>query len=187
MRSIPLRRLVLPVSAGLVTSAAVAAFGIAGQSASRAAPQAPTPSGQVAGQLTLGTGAPIPILSFSAGGSNPTTIGSGGGGAGTGKVSLSSLNMMKAVDANTPPLYLAMAKGQHFSNAVFTAQWGAGGSAATLKYELEQVFVESLQQSGGGAGAPTESLSVAFAKVRWTYTDAAGSTTGSWNIAENKE
>ena len=94
---------------------------------------------------------------------------------------------MKAVGADTPSLYLKMAKGQHITNAVFTAQWGTGGSTATLKYELDQVFIVSLQQSGGGAGAPTESLSLAFAKIRWTYTDAAGSTTGSWNIVDNTE
>jgi len=186
MRSITLRRLALPVLAGIVTSAAVAAFGLAGESSSQAVPQAPTPTGQVAGQLTLDNGKAIPILSFSVGGTSPTTIGSGGG-AGAGKVSLSSLSLMKAVDAQTPPLYLSMASGHHFQNAIFTAQWGTGGSAATLKYELEQVLVESLQQSGAGGAAPTESLSLTFGKVRWTYTDAAGSTTGSWNIIENTQ
>ena len=184
MRSSPVRRLALPVVAGLVTSAAVAALGFAGQSSSQAAPQAPTPGGQVAGQLTLGTGAPIPILSFSAGVSNSFTFG-GGSGGGTGKASFTALNLIKAIDANSPGLFVKVANGQHFPTAVFTAQWGAGTSTATMKYELESVVLESLQQSGAGTGAGTESLSIVFGKVTWTFTDASGTTTGSWDVENN--
>lgn len=185
MKSRSLRRLGLPVVAGIVTSAVVAAFGIAAQSGSQtaAASAAPTPTGQVAGELRLGAGAAIPIMAFSAGASNPGSF-AGGSGGGAGKASFTSLSLTKAVDANSPALYLRVANGTHVNRAVFTAQWGAGGSAATMTYDLEDVIVESVQQSGGG-GAPTESLSLGFAKVTWTYTDAAGTTTGSWDIVNN--
>jgi type VI secretion system secreted protein Hcp len=188
MKSMSIRRLALPLAAGVVTSAVVAAFGIAAQSGSQtaAAAQAPAPTGQVAGELRLGNGPAIPILSFSAGASNSGSF-AGGGGGGAGKASFSSLSLTKAVDANTPTLYLRVANGTHLNRALFTAQWGAGGSAATMTYDLEDVIVESLQQSGGGTGAPTESLSLAFGKVSWTYADAAGTTTGSWDVVNNSE
>jgi type VI protein secretion system component Hcp len=91
---------------------------------------------------------------------------------------------MKPVDATTPVLNAAIASGRHFPTAVFTAQWGAGSSSASLKYELEDVIVESAQQSGGG-DAPVESLALAFGKVTWTFTDANGAVTSGWNIVEN--
>jgi type VI protein secretion system component Hcp len=54
-----------------------------------------------------------------------------------------------------------------------------------MSYKLQDVVVESLQHSGGGGGAPIESLSLAFAKVTWTYTDASGTTSGSWDLVAN--
>jgi type VI protein secretion system component Hcp len=55
-----------------------------------------------------------------------------------------------------------------------------------MSYKLDDVIVESVQQSGGG-NAPTEALSLAFAKVTWTCTDASGTSSGSWNIVTNTE
>jgi type VI secretion system secreted protein Hcp len=129
-------------------------------------------------------GKTIPILSYSVGASNPGSLGTGGGGAGAGKVSFSSLSMLKAVDANSPALFTAVARGEHFAEATFTAQWGTAAASATMSYKLENVVVESVQHSGGG-GAPTESLSLFFGKVTWTYTDASGTTSGSWDLTTN--
>jgi type VI secretion system secreted protein Hcp len=174
------RRLAPPVLAGLVTSVVVAAIAVG---AGPGNPGPPTPSGQEAGQLAI-NGKTIPILSYSIGASNPFTPTVGGGG-GTGKVNFSSLSMMKAVDATTAALLSATATGQHFPEATFTAQWGTASSAASISYKLQDVVVESLQHSGGGGGAPSESLSLAFTKVTWTYTDASGTTSGSWNLTAN--
>jgi len=67
-----------------------------------------------------------------------------------------------------------------------TATWVVGGSSATLKYELENVLIESDQVSGSGGGqAPLESLSIAFGKAKWTFTDANGTVTRGWNIITN--
>lgn len=181
-----IRRLALPVLAGLATSAVVAAFGLAGSDAAKVGgPPAAAAGGPVIGQLTLDDGAAIPILSYSWGMSNPTTIGSGSGGAGAGKVSISSLNMMKSVDQFSSQLLSSAASGSHFAHAVFTAQWGTGASAASAKYELSNVIVESVQQSGSGGSAPSESFALVFGKVVWTFTDGNGPTTGSWNVVTN--
>src|SRR5215211_6753207 len=174
-------RLAAPLAAALITSAVVAALALGGSSGTQAtsfgAPPAPT--GQVAGQLTIEGGPPITILSYSLGALNPTTIGSGGGGSGSGKVSFSSLDMIKAVDAVSTQLLLACAQGKHLADASFTAQWGTGSASAKIVFDLMDVFVQSVQQSGGG-NTPTESVSLAYGKIRWTYTDANGKSTCGW-------
>lgn len=114
----------------------------------------------------------IEILSFSWGVSNPTTIGTGSG-AGAGRASLTSFNVMKKSDKASPKLFQHCAQGKHFPKAtvVFRAA-GGENSLEYLKYEFEEVFVESVQWSGssGGDDRPTESLSLAFGKVEVTYT-----------------
>ena len=128
-------------------------------------------------------GKTIPILSYSIGASNPVPVVVGGGG-GAGKVSFSSLNLMKLPDATSAALFTAVATGQHYPTATFTAQWGTAATAATMSYTLQDVAVESIQQSGGG-GTPAESLSLAFSRVTWTYIDSSGTTSGSWDLVAN--
>jgi type VI secretion system secreted protein Hcp len=182
-----MRRLALPLLAGLVTSAVIAAFGLAGNGNGNGNGNGPPQpvAGQVIGQLMIENGPAMPILSYSFGASNPATIGSGGGGSGAGKVSLSSLNMLRSVDRSSSMLLDDVASGKHLQNAVFTAQWGSGSSAASAKYELSGVFVESVQHSGSGGGPPVESLSLAFEKIKWTFTDSSGTSSGSWDITTN--
>ena len=185
MKGIRMRRLVLPVLAGLATSAVVAAFGVAGESSTTAAGPPPAVAGQVIGQLRLDGVGTMTISSFSWGVSNPVTIGSGGGGSGSGKASFSSFSFLKSVDGSSAALFTAAATGKHIAEGVFTAQWGTGGSAVSAKYEFEPVFVESVQQSGAGGSTPTESLSLAYEKVKWTFTDSSGTTSGTWDVVNN--
>jgi type VI secretion system secreted protein Hcp len=180
------RRLALPLLAGLVTSAVIAALGFADPNGPKAGGP-PAATGQLIGQLSLDEGPQgVQIFSYSWGVSNPTTIGSGGGGAGSGKASFSSLNLMKNVDLSSAELLQAAADGRHYPKAVFTAQWGTGNAAAKAEYELHDVVVESVQQSGAGGSAPSESVSFDFGKIKWTFTDSSGTTTGGWNVVENK-
>lgn len=114
----------------------------------------------------------IEVYSFSLGASNPTTIGAGGGG-GAGKVSISSFNFMKKTDITSPVLFQACCDGTHYDKVSITLN-KSGGKAPVdfLKYEFEQVYVESIQWSGssGGDDTPTESVSFAFGKMVVTYT-----------------
>ena len=139
--------------------------------------------GAAVGQLVI-KGKKIPILSYSIGASNPATIAVAGGGAGAGKATFSSLTMMKGVDAASTALFKALATGEHFKEATLTAHWGSGATAATMTYKLESVVVESIQQSGS-SGTPTESLSLAFAKMTWKYTDPSSTTSGNWDLTGN--
>ena len=115
----------------------------------------------------------IEIFSFSWGASNPTTVGSATSGLSAGKVSVSSFNIMKKSDKASPILFQACANGKHFDDAIVTMNKASGdaGQSPFLKYTFTDVMVESIQWSGssGGDDTPTESLSLAFAKVKIEY------------------
>jgi type VI secretion system secreted protein Hcp len=186
MKGVTLKRsrviqLGLLVLVAIVASGVIAALAFGHSAAVPATAGAPV---TVTGQLAI-NGTTLNVTSFSVGESNPVTIGPTGTGAGAGKASFSDLNVTASVDASTPVLNAAVASGHHFPTAVLTFTWGATGSTpATLTYELDDVAIESIQQSGG-TSAPVESLSLAFAKVHWTYTDANGTTTSGWDVAAN--
>jgi len=126
----------------------------------------------------------IEVLSFSWGGSNPTTVGSGTAGLSAGKATISSFNIMKKTDCASPVMFQKMCIGDHFdkANVVMNKASGEKSSALQfLKYDFEQVFVESISWSGstGGDDTPMESVSFAFGKVTITYTaQTAGGTAG---------
>jgi type VI secretion system secreted protein Hcp len=112
------------------------------------------------------------VYSFSLGASNPVTIGSATSGTGGGKVSISSFSIMKKTDSASAALFRACCDGSHFTAAHVVLRKSGGKKVEYLKYDFEEVFVESVQWSGstGGDDTPTESLSVAFGKVAVTYT-----------------
>ncbi len=137
----------------------------------------------------------IEIYSFSWGASNPTTVSSGATGLSAGKVSVSSFNIMKKTEKSSPKLFQACCTGKHFDKAVVTMRKasGDGGQKAFLTYTFTDVMVESVQWSGstGGDDTPTESVSLAFAKVAITYQqqDSKGGSVGnavdaSWDLTK---
>jgi type VI protein secretion system component Hcp len=94
--------------------------------------------------------------------------------------------LLAPVGPATPVLIVDVATGKHFPTAVFKAAWGAGGSTASLTYELDDVVVESIQHSGSSEAA-IDSISLAFRKATWTYTDANGSVTRGFDIGSNMQ
>jgi len=137
----------------------------------------------------------IEIYSFSWGASNPTTVSSGATGIAAGKVSISSFNIMKKTEKSSPPLFSACCNGKHFATAVVTMRKATGeaGQKAFLTYTFTDVMVESVQWSGstGGDDTPTESVSLAFAKVAISYQqqDSASGNVGdpvkaSWDLTK---
>lgn len=115
----------------------------------------------------------IEIYSFSWGASNPTTVGSGKEGLSAGRCTISSFNVMKKTEKSSTALFQACCTGEHFKRAVVTMRkaGGAGGQQGFLIYTFTDVMVESIQWSGssGGDDTPTESVSLAFAKVDIVY------------------
>jgi type VI secretion system secreted protein Hcp len=117
--------------------------------------------------------APMEIFSFSFGASNPTSVGTHSGGMSAGKVSVSSLNIMKRSDDASPKLFQMCCEGDHVAKASLVLRKAGGKDnkqSVFLQYDLEKVYVDSIQWSGssGGDDTPTESVSIAFGKVTIT-------------------
>lgn len=115
----------------------------------------------------------IEIFSFSWGASNPVSVGPGKAGISTGRVQLSSFNVMKRTDKASAKLFQACCKGDHFDEMKVTMRkaTGAGGQDAFLTYTFKPVYVESVQWSGsaGGDDVPMESVSFAYGAVEIEY------------------
>ncbi|HEY4307353.1 MAG TPA: type VI secretion system tube protein Hcp [Gemmatimonadaceae bacterium] len=136
----------------------------------------------------------IEIYSFSWGASNPVSVASSGGkGLSAGRVSISSFNLMKKLDKASTALFQACATGKNFTKAtvIMRKAGGDAGQSPFLQYDFTTLMVESIQWSGssGGDDTPTESVSLAFAKVEITYNtvDAKGSPTkagqAAWDLS----
>lgn len=136
----------------------------------------------------------IELYSFSFGASNPSTVG-GAGGSGSGKVSISSFNVMKKADTASAGLFKKCCEGKHFDKAEVALCKASGGDDPLefIKYEFEEVYVDSIQWSGssGGDTVPTESVSFSFGKVTVTYKEqkadgTAGEAIGTgWDVRTN--
>lgn len=137
----------------------------------------------------------IEIYSFSWGASNPTTVGSGSTGLAASKVQISSFNIMKKTEKSSATLFAGCCTGKHFDKATVTMRKAAGdgGQKPFLVYVFTDVMVESVQWSGstGGDDTPTESVSLAFAKVEIEYLqqDSKGGAVGkpvkaSWDLTK---
>jgi type VI secretion system secreted protein Hcp len=169
-----LGRLGTLVVAGVVTSAVVAAIAFAatgGQSAT-----VPT-----VGQVQIGTDPAFPMLAYSWGVSNSGSTHVGGGG-GVGKANVQDISFTKLTDSTSVGLLTKVTQGVHIPTVVVTAALGGG---ATMEYELDEVIVTSVSLGGSAASAKsphTENVTLNFARVTWTHTDAAGvSTSGNFD------
>lgn len=153
--------------AAVVLSAAV---GIAGAVAGPASAKSPSTI-----TMTIGD-ASSPIQSFSWGASNPVTIGAGSGAA-TGRVSISSFNVMRSADATTPLLFERNATGTAIPKVSFAFVNGA----FTQYYCLANAYVESVQQSASITDdRPTDSVSFAFERIA----TKVGSSAFSWDLTD---
>lgn len=132
----------------------------------------------------------IEITSWSWGETQSSTLGTGGG---AGKVSIQDIHFVtKKIDKSSPKLLLSTATGEHIKDATLYVR-KAGGSFDYLQIKLTDVLVSSYQTGGNGSDEiPTESFSLNFAKIQYTYTgtDDKGSPLpiiqSGWDVIANK-
>lgn len=112
----------------------------------------------------------IDITGYSWGVSN---VGSGayGGGSGVGKVNVHDVSISKRVDKASAYLLGLCAQGKHIDTGTITVRKAGGDNPLEyLKYEMNEVFITSVQQSdSAGADIAQESISLNFAKIKMTY------------------
>ena len=109
-------------------------------------------------------GTTIPIFGFSFVGSSKST------GAGAGRASFNEFVITKQVDKSSPKLALACATGKHFPKVTITLRKAGGTKQQYLTYTLTNAIISSYQTGGSGHNVtPTESLSLNFTKIQFTY------------------
>jgi len=124
------------------------------------------PAPVITAQMTLETVAaspgivgPNPIINFTLGGSNNTTIGSATGGAGAGKISFAPLKVTKMLDGMSPVLLSHMATGNHFKEVKIEV-FGAG-NVLLATYRFKTAFVTS-DLIGGESMSLSEQVIMVF-------------------------
>ena len=112
----------------------------------------------------------IDVESWSWGETNTGSSGHGGG-AGSGKVLPQDLNIIKRVDKSSAVLFIHCSTGTPFPTAVLTQRKSGEGQQDYLIITMENVMVSSYQVNGSGDGGavPTESLSLNFDSLEFSY------------------
>jgi type VI secretion system secreted protein Hcp len=105
------------------------------------------------------------IYSFSWGVSNAGSMATGGG-MGAGKVSMSDISFMKRTDKASPQLLLRALGGTRAKSAVLSCRNASG--AEYYKVTLQDVLISSFT-SQSGDGMPSESISLNFTKIEYSY------------------
>jgi type VI secretion system secreted protein Hcp len=118
-------------------------------------------------------------------------------GGGAGKVNCRDIGLSNAFDASSTALFQGVTTGKHFAKAELDFVRTGGersGTSPFLKYELQDVLVTSLSNSGAAGGSdnvPDENLALNFSKITVSYytQDGKGSTkllnSASWNCVAN--
>lgn len=129
----------------------------------------------------------IEVLSWSWGVSNVSGA-SVGGGSGKGKATPGALHFTHVYDKASPVLAKQAASGKHFSKVVMTSRKSGEGQKDFLKVTMKEVFITSVQCSGGGEGDFSESVSMTYAEIEFAYKaqDEKGALGGEvkfgWNV-----
>ena len=91
------------------------------------------------------------------------------GGAGAGKVQFQGFHFTSAASKASPKLFLACATGQHLKEATLSCRKSGGDQVQTfMVVKMNDVLISSYQTSGGGE-QPTESVSLNFTKIEFSY------------------
>src|SRR5436309_14477003 len=90
----------------------------------------------------------IDIFSWSFGSSQSGGGGHVGGGSGAGKVNMHDITISKRTDSASADLFLKVANGKHYDEALITCRKAGEKPLEFLKIKLQQVFVASYQLGG---------------------------------------
>ncbi|HEV2522871.1 MAG TPA: type VI secretion system tube protein Hcp [Candidatus Acidoferrales bacterium] len=114
----------------------------------------------------------IEVLSWQWGVSQPGNAHSGSGVV-VGRAAVSDLSISKLVDKSSPQLMLKCALGQTFNKAILSVRKAVGEKKSQQPFviiTLETVLIAGYAISGSdGAGTPTESVTLNFAKITYDY------------------
>jgi type VI secretion system secreted protein Hcp len=111
----------------------------------------------------------IELDSFSFGASNPADV--GGGGLSAGKCSLSDFSFTCAVDKASYQILKALYTGQHIATTTFSLRKSTGAATpyTYLQVTMTNCYITSNSIGGGSQGVPSQSVSIAYEQILYTY------------------
>jgi len=136
----------------------------------------------------------IEVLSFSWGCSQQAgAFQAGSGGGSSRRADFADLTIVKPLDAATPLLFMACAKGEHIQEVVLELCRTGGDGLKFMEYKMSDVTVSSAAVSGGDGEDATDTVSFTCGKIEQTYVkrkDADGKGGGKiqagWDLEANK-
>lgn len=131
----------------------------------------------------------IEVLSYNWGVSQSA---SGGGMQSEARADLQDLSIVKELDIASPKLAEECAKGTRIDEVKLELCRAGGQQEKYMEYTMEGCVISSYSIGGGGGGAPTESVTFRYGKMKWNYIKldkkgkAAGNVPGGWDCDANK-
>ncbi|MBX9735622.1 MAG: type VI secretion system tube protein Hcp [Phycisphaerales bacterium] len=139
----------------------------------------------------------IEINSFSEGVSQPHggQMSATGAIAG-GRADFQDLSFTKLMDKSSTKLRFLCSKGEHIPEINIELCLATGDKAKYMDYKFTACFVTAVTCNGNAKstndGRPTETVTIRFGKVEWTYIHLAkdgkklGEAKNNWSVVENK-
>jgi len=94
------------------------------------------------------------------------------------------ISFTKPTDVSTPLLYDAAAHGSAIPSAEIDFVSNAPTATLFYKITLNQVFVSGIATSSGG-DTPTDSVTLFYERITWSYIRVDGTNTGNWDRIKN--
>lgn len=137
----------------------------------------------------------IEIVSFTHSMEQPASAtASNAGGATAERVNHGTFNITHLLDKASPKLYDAVCTGKHIKEVILELCRAGGDKMKYMEVRLEQVLVSRIAPYGSvGDGFPSETLSLSYGKIKWTYTQqkradgaGGGNVSAGWDLTTNK-
>lgn len=115
----------------------------------------------------------IQVLSWSHSFNQPTSATRSSAGGGTvEQANHADFSITKYVDMSSVPLMKSCWNGKTIKNAIFTAYRSDGDALVEyLKIEMDNVIISNLSIGGGTGDLATETVTLSYSKVKYTYVD----------------
>jgi type VI secretion system secreted protein Hcp len=110
----------------------------------------------------------IEVLHWSWGVDNSGSMASGSGG-GDGKATFRDLTFTHNYDKASPVLWQYSTNGAHLAEGTITVRKSGKGQQEYLTIKMKDLIITGVQHQGDGGTNPTETVSLAFAKVAVEY------------------
>lgn len=115
---------------------------------------------------------------------NESTVSAGSRSAGRAQVS--DFSFTKMMDKASVPLTFACITGKSYPTITMEiTRSGEGKQETYMTYKLEGALISSVSVGGAGEGVPSESVTLAPAKLTWTYMPTSGKTGAQAKKVEN--